>query len=591
VTAVTWVQFSGAGQITAGAGLTKTGNTLNVGTASASRIVVNADDIDLATTGVAANTYKSVTVDAYGRVTGGTNPTTLAGYGIVDAYTITQIDNLFGSTTSAAASAAAAASSASAASTSASNASTSASNALSSANAAAASFDSFDDRYLGAKASDPTVDNDGNPLITGALYFNTTSSEMRVYSGSAWLAAYLPPSTFVQGPASATDNAIARYDGATGKLIQDSTVYITDGGNLGVGTTSPSQKLAVRGSTQIKETAVRWERATDGLVAGGLGYFYDSENSVAVGAITNHPLKLVTNDTTQVTVDTSGNVGIGTNSPTFGSGSGVEIQRAGIATLRLENSTASNSFELYADTAGNGINLRGRDSSPMNFWTGNTSRMTIDASGNVSVGATAAAGSVSSLRNFGNASSNFAARPLGTAQGQIAGYTFYSTFQGTGDNGPRRSADIWSGFNGGAWGTEFLAFGVAGATDSANQTTERLRIAGDGKITDQYGNIRAIPRTGSAKTGSYTLATTDVGLFVEVGTGGSVTVPNSTFSAGDVVSIFNNTSGNVTLTMSITTAYIGGTDADKNTITLATRGVATILFISGTVCVVTGNVS
>ena len=84
-TAVTWVQFSGAGQIVAGAGLTKTGNQLDIGTASSSRIVVNADSIDLATTGVSASTYKSVTVDAYGRVTGGTNPTTLSGYGITDA--------------------------------------------------------------------------------------------------------------------------------------------------------------------------------------------------------------------------------------------------------------------------------------------------------------------------------------------------------------------------------------------------------------------------------------------------------------------------------------------------------------------------
>jgi hypothetical protein len=55
--------------------------------------------------------------------------------------------------------------------------------------------------------------------------------------------------------------------------------------------------------------------------------------------------------------------------------------------------------------------------------------------------------------------------------------------------------------------------------------------------------------------------------------------------------IFNNTSGNITMTMSITTAYIGGADTDKATITLATRGVATVLFISGTVCVVNGNVS
>ena len=71
-TAVTFVQFSGAGQITAGAGLTKTGNQLDVGTASSSRIVVNADSLDLATTGISAGSYTGVSVDVYGRVTAGT---------------------------------------------------------------------------------------------------------------------------------------------------------------------------------------------------------------------------------------------------------------------------------------------------------------------------------------------------------------------------------------------------------------------------------------------------------------------------------------------------------------------------------------
>jgi phage-related tail fiber protein len=82
-TALTFAQFSGAGQITAGNGMTKTGNTLDV-VGTAGRIVANADAIDLATAGT-AGTYRSVTTDAYGRVTSGTNPTTLAGYGITDA--------------------------------------------------------------------------------------------------------------------------------------------------------------------------------------------------------------------------------------------------------------------------------------------------------------------------------------------------------------------------------------------------------------------------------------------------------------------------------------------------------------------------
>lgn len=84
-TALTFAQFSGAGQITAGDGLTKDGNTLNVATADTGRIVVNADSIDLASGVVTVGTYKSVTVDTYGRVTAGTNPTTLSGYGITDA--------------------------------------------------------------------------------------------------------------------------------------------------------------------------------------------------------------------------------------------------------------------------------------------------------------------------------------------------------------------------------------------------------------------------------------------------------------------------------------------------------------------------
>ena len=84
-TAITFAPFTGAGSIVAGDGLTQSGNTFNVVTADSGRIVVNANDIDLATTGVTAATYIGFTVDAYGRITAVTTPTTLAGYGITDA--------------------------------------------------------------------------------------------------------------------------------------------------------------------------------------------------------------------------------------------------------------------------------------------------------------------------------------------------------------------------------------------------------------------------------------------------------------------------------------------------------------------------
>ena len=108
--------------------------------------------------------------------------------------------------------------------------------------------------------------------------------------------------------------------------------------------------------------------------------------------------------------------------------------------------------------------------------------------------------------------------------------------------------------------------------------------------TTSLGYIN-IPQSGSAKTTAYILATSDVGEFIEVGSGGSIEIPNSTFSAGDAVLVFNNTAAGITITCTITTAYIAGTDADKATVTLATRGIASILFVSGTVCVISGNVS
>jgi len=58
--------------------------------------------------------------------------------------------------------------------------------AAASAAAAATTYDNFDDRYLGAKSSAPSVDNDGNALITGALYWNSTSNTMFAWNGTAW---------------------------------------------------------------------------------------------------------------------------------------------------------------------------------------------------------------------------------------------------------------------------------------------------------------------------------------------------------------------------------------------------------------------
>jgi hypothetical protein len=58
-------------------------------------------------------------------------------------------------------------------------------------------YDNFDDRYLGAKTSNPTVDNDGNALIAGALYFNSVSGTIKVYTGTIWVDGYASGDTFL----------------------------------------------------------------------------------------------------------------------------------------------------------------------------------------------------------------------------------------------------------------------------------------------------------------------------------------------------------------------------------------------------------
>jgi len=147
---------------------------------------------------LAGGTMSGAIAMSTNKITGMGDPTNAQ-----DAATKNYIDVLFGSTTSAAASAAAAAISESNAANSASDASgyatdaqgyasdasgyaTTASNAASSA---ATSYDNFDDRYLGAKSSAPTLDNDGDALIIGALYFDTTTDTMKVYGSGGWTSA------------------------------------------------------------------------------------------------------------------------------------------------------------------------------------------------------------------------------------------------------------------------------------------------------------------------------------------------------------------------------------------------------------------
>ena len=120
---------------------------------------------------------------------------------------------------------------------------------------------------------------------------------------------------------------------------------------------------------------------------------------------------------------------------------------------------------------------------------GTDDKVIIDSAGNVGIGVTNSQGYGKVAiqgGGIGDSNSNLALLTDGAAQGELAGLSLYGTFENTvGDNAPRRTADIAAGFEGGNWGTEYLAFHVGrggSANDGRLLTTERVRIDGSGNL-------------------------------------------------------------------------------------------------------------
>lgn len=176
---------------------------------------------------------------------------------------------------------------------------------------------------------------------------------------------------------------------------------IDKSGNVGIGTTSPNTKLEVNGVTRITRdsSSSQYIEVNNGTSGNIITSVSPAGNPKSLGFISDlGNITLSTNGSERMRIDDSGNVGIGTTAA-FAVGTGLEIQRTGTATLRLERTDATASaFEIRAASGVAEIDARG--GTPIAFNTNNVERMRIDSAGSVLVGTTSNPGTTATGSGF-----------------------------------------------------------------------------------------------------------------------------------------------------------------------------------------------
>jgi hypothetical protein len=300
-------------------------------------------------------------------------------------------------------------------------------------------------------------------IPTGAIRWNSSVNRWQKWNGSSWAEL---TSTYALTGLSTTGNA-------------------SIGGTLGSG--------AITSTGSVRGTAL----IPTGSSAPANGLYLAGTNTIG----------LATNSAGRVFIDAAGELGVGTATP----GTSVDVTLAAasatIGNVRIAPSVAGQArFHLF-NGGGTAEWLFGQKTSTDHSFKlsrsvagSETDYLTVDTSGRVGIGTISPSAGLDVVADGTTDGMTLKLTAPSTAQGRRATFSLYSTFEGTADNVPRRTADVVAGFNGGAWGSEFLSVGVGrngAGNDAAARTFERLRINGSGNLglgtTAPYSRFTVVP--------------------------------------------------------------------------------------------------
>jgi hypothetical protein len=286
-------------------------------------------------------------------------------------------------------------------------------------------------------------------------------------------------------------------------------------GNIGIGTTNPSDKLHVLGSNIRIDSASGslnfWSGAGFYGGIGVLNAFGGSGTDIVLRADSGRSLIFQTggaNDRGRI--DANGTFLVGSATST------------GTASQRLQVTGGA----YVSGNLGVGVT---NPASKIDVWSTTSGSTAIRATSSPSFSSTLYPGVISGLSTTGSGFPNFAASGIGVTSGEIGVYSFFPTFANyPADRGPRRAVDLVGGFSTGVWGTEYFSINVGrngASNDSSILTSEKLRITASGNVGIGTTNpTSALDIVGNAKVSGVVTATKFVGdgsLLTNLPSGGS----------------------------------------------------------------------